>query len=487
MSNSLFTPESAGLAAARPWSGTAGHAKLFMHVSAAWFPVALVILDFMLIGIFSFIMLKGWEGSRGSLELDAIVAFDVTLLGLGFLKINHFYKVERLASPRAMARDMIPIWSLIALAGFLAGALLSRAPDVSMLWLAAWTIYGLAWLVAARLLAALAFALCVRRGRLTRPLVIIGSAELAAQLRTRLEGNKHGIRIEAVLETQRQAGAASSMEALLSLQQRQVIDTIVIALPPAEADGVAAVIRRVTAHPVKIRLLAGPASLLPPRNGYVKFGELPGMRLAMIADHPIPLWGRVVKNLLDRFVALMALLAFGPLMLICVAGIKLNSPGPVLFRQRRIGYRNRIFNVYKFRSMHRETAPALDLTVRNDPRIFAFGHVLRKLSFDELPQLFNVLKGNMSLVGPRPHMPEARAAGQYYYDIVTEYPLRHHVKPGITGWAQVNGWRGPTETEEQIEERVRHDLYYIDNWSLALDVKILVKTLFVGFFGNNES
>jgi len=473
------------MAAPRPWSGTPARARVSIHISPAWFPAALVVGDLGLMGVLGFIMLHGWRMAGDDLDLDAIIAFDAALLGLTLLKLNHFYKVERLVAPRAMAREIIPIWSFIALAVFITGALLRVAPHVSLLWFAAWYICGLGGLCAARLLVASAFALCVRRGWLRRAVVVVGAVELAGLLSKRLAGNKHGIKLAAVLETQAPEGPAACLEALLSLQQRQVIDMIIIALPPAEADGLQAVIKRVTAHPVKIRLLAGPAALQPPRTGYVAFGEMPGMQLGVIADHPIPLWGVIAKNLLDRFVALMALLLFGPLMLICVAGIKLNSPGPVLFRQRRIGYRNQIFDVYKFRSMHRGTVPALDLTVRNDPRIFAFGHVLRKLSFDELPQLFNVLKGNMSLVGPRPHMPEARAAGQYYYDIVMEYPLRHHVKPGITGWAQVNGWRGPTETEEQIEQRVRHDLYYIENWSLALDIKILVKTLFVGFFGKN--
>jgi lipopolysaccharide/colanic/teichoic acid biosynthesis glycosyltransferase len=125
------------------------------------------------------------------------------------------------------------------------------------------------------------------------------------------------------------------------------------------------------------------------------------------------------------------------------------------------------------------------LTKRNDPRIFKFGEFLRKFSLDELPQLFNVLKGDMSLVGPRPHIQEARAAGILYFKAVPNYPARHRVKPGITGNAQVSGWRGPTETIEQIENRVAHDLDYVENWSLSGDIKILFKTIFVGFFGEN--
>ena len=195
--------------------------------------------------------------------------------------------------------------------------------------------------------------------------------------------------------------------------------------------------------------------------------------------------GLLIKTLFDKAAATLALLLFVPVMIGCVIGIKLTSPGPVLFRQKRIGYRNREFHVFKFRSMHVSACNTGKLTVRNDQRIFAFGQLMRKLSLDELPQLFNVLLGDMSMVGPRPHMPEATAAGQLYFEVVQEYAARHRVKPGITGWAQVNGWRGPTETIDQLENRIMHDLHYIDNWSLGLDVMILIKTMFVGFFGQN--
>ncbi len=200
---------------------------------------------------------------------------------------------------------------------------------------------------------------------------------------------------------------------------------------------------------------------------------------------PMGRGGQLAKALLDRAVAAAAILAFGPVMLLCALAIKLSSPGPVLFRQSRIGYGNRPFAVYKFRSMHQADCNTGLLTTRNDKRIFPAGRIMRKLSLDELPQLFNVLLGDMSLVGPRPHMPEARAAGKLYHEVVEDYANRHRVKPGITGWAQINGWRGPTETFAQLENRVLHDLHYIENWSLRLDIYILAKTAFVGFFGKN--
>jgi lipopolysaccharide/colanic/teichoic acid biosynthesis glycosyltransferase len=192
-----------------------------------------------------------------------------------------------------------------------------------------------------------------------------------------------------------------------------------------------------------------------------------------------------LKGAIDRIAAMTALVFFAPLFLVIACGISLSSPGPVFYRQMRVGYQGHMFRIFKFRTMHVSDKPNTRLTQRNDPRIFAFGSILRKLSLDELPQLINVVNGDMSLVGPRPHMPEARAAGKLYYEAVNEYAARHRVKPGITGWAQINGWRGPTETLEQIERRVEHDMYYIENWTLTLDIVILIRTLFVGFFGKN--
>jgi lipopolysaccharide/colanic/teichoic acid biosynthesis glycosyltransferase len=156
-----------------------------------------------------------------------------------------------------------------------------------------------------------------------------------------------------------------------------------------------------------------------------------------------------------------------------------------LFRQKRIGYKGKAFDILKFRTMVVAQDVDTRLTVRDDPRVFKFGGFLRRFSLDELPQLINVLKGDMSLVGPRPHMPEAQAGGKYYFDAVIEYADRQRVKPGITGWAQVNGWRGPTETIAQIERRVEHDIYYIENWSLLLDFYILARTALLGFYGKN--
>lgn len=167
--------------------------------------------------------------------------------------------------------------------------------------------------------------------------------------------------------------------------------------------------------------------------------------------------------------------------------IKLDSPGPVLFRQKRYGRNNKLIGVLKFRSMyhHARDPNGTQLTTRNDPRVTRVGAFLRRTSLDELPQFFNVIRGEMSVVGPRPHALLCKAGGVLYQDAVENYDWRHRIKPGITGWAQVNGWRGETETVDQIRKRVEHDIYYIENWSLLLDVKIIFKTIFGGFTGRN--
>ena len=179
-------------------------------------------------------------------------------------------------------------------------------------------------------------------------------------------------------------------------------------------------------------------------------------------------------------VALFAL----PMAAIALA-IKFDSPGPILFKQNRLGFNDTPFELWKFRTMHAdmEDPDCIVQATRDDPRVTRLGRFLRRTSLDELPQLFNVLRGDMSIVGPRPHAAGTKAQGHLFDEIVDRYAARHRVKPGITGWAQVNGWRGETDTVDKIQKRVEHDLYYIDNWSVWLDFLIIAKTVMVLFRG----
>jgi putative colanic acid biosynthesis UDP-glucose lipid carrier transferase len=211
-----------------------------------------------------------------------------------------------------------------------------------------------------------------------------------------------------------------------------------------------------------------------------------GVPMLGVWRRPFSYWERVGKAVEDRVGALLLLLAVAPLLLLIAVLIKVNSRGPVLFRQERVGYEGERFQVFKFRTMQvaqsEKDRRAVTQATRDDPRVTAVGRFLRRTSLDELPQLLNVLTGEMSLVGPRPH---ALAHEDGFARLASEYFSRHRVKPGITGWAQIQGFRGEIDDPEKIRRRVEADLYYIDNWSLYLDLKILFITPFVAFFGEN--
>ncbi|MGA9866819.1 MAG: exopolysaccharide biosynthesis polyprenyl glycosylphosphotransferase [Acetobacteraceae bacterium] len=189
-------------------------------------------------------------------------------------------------------------------------------------------------------------------------------------------------------------------------------------------------------------------------------------------------WRASIKRVEDIAIAIATLIVLAPLMLLIAAWIRFDSPGPVLFRQRRVGFAGRDFQMLKFRTMRAAAEPAgVRQATRGDARVTRFGAFLRRASFDELPQLFNVLRGDMSLVGPRPHAPGTCAAGRPFETVVPFYPARHRVRPGMTGLAQVRGWRGETDTEEKIVRRVQCDLEYIGGWTVWLDIAVLARTL----------
>ena len=232
-----------------------------------------------------------------------------------------------------------------------------------------------------------------------------------------------------------------------------------------------------------LKILPVPVHLVPDANA-ARFLRYPLVATgntftAELRRAPLSWKERALKRALDLAGASLALLVFAPVMLVTAALIKLSSKGPVFFRQTRNGFNGRAFRIFKFRTMRvLEDGPTIVQAQKNDPRVTPIGKWLRKTSIDELPQLFNVLKGDMSLVGPRPH---AAAHNTEYEQIIGNYAFRHHVKPGITGWAQVNGYRGETRALELMQKRVEHDLWYINNWSLWLDVRILLGTAVTAF------
>ena len=248
---------------------------------------------------------------------------------------------------------------------------------------------------------------------------------------------------------------------------------ILLALPWGDAGRMEFVRDQIKLLPVAVRLL--PDSRVRLLTNYTSSAR---QRVLSIEIQRTPLSGaeRFVKRGMDIFLATLALVFFLPVMALTAIAIKLDGPGPVIFKQHRKGFNGRQFIMFKFRTMTvQENGPSVAQVTRNDPRVTAIGRLLRSASIDELPQLLNVLKGDMSLIGPRPH---AVAHDNHFEKILSDYAFRHHVKPGITGWAQCNGARGATPSVEHISERVKLDLWYINNWSLWLDVQILFKTFF---------
>ena len=214
------------------------------------------------------------------------------------------------------------------------------------------------------------------------------------------------------------------------------------------------------------------------------FSEVVGIQMLDLSASPITGELRLLKAVQDFVLASLILLLISPLLLAIALAIKLTSRGPVLYQQKRHGWNGEEIWVYKFRSMvvHHEAGSQVTQASKNDSRITPLGAFLRRTSLDELPQFINVLQGRMSIVGPRPH---AMAHNEHYKELVPGYVLRHKVKPGITGWAQVNGFRGETDTLDKMEKRVEYDLYYIEHVSLWLDLKIIVATVFKGFMHKN--
>jgi exopolysaccharide biosynthesis polyprenyl glycosylphosphotransferase len=264
---------------------------------------------------------------------------------------------------------------------------------------------------------------------------------------------------------------------LIELGKTRKIDWILLALPPTAEHRLLSIVQRLKALSVPIGLCPQHVGSMVPYRTVDYAGD--GVPVSLLADRPIKRWDAVIKWGEDFFIGGIVTLLLLPVLAIIALAIKLNSPGPIIFKQRRHAVNNREFDIYKFRTMRWSPATAtvnLEQTSHHDERVTRVGRFLRASSLDELPQLFNVLKGDMSLVGPRPHAVNMRTEDRLGPEITDMYAHRHRVKPGITGWSQVNGARGATDTTAQLRRRVKLDLHYIKHWSLLFDLKILALT-----------
>lgn len=350
-------------------------------------------------------------------------------------------------------------------------------------WILGWWLSGLVGLTIERVVTEKLRARLVARKRLTERYAIYGASEQACPMIERMR-NQEGIEVVGVFDDRRTrisrdiAGIPLSggMTELAALAEAGDVDRVVIALPLTAMQRIAQLVKSVYALPliIDVGFDACPSEVI----NFKSANRIAGSLLIEIFARPLDGWRHFVKICEDRLLSAILLLMALPLICVIAVLIKLDSPGPVFFRQPRYGFGGRVFEAIKFRTMYVTQTDALgaQLTRRDDPRITRVGRFLRRTSLDEVPQLFNVLRSEMSLVGPRPHPLAAKAADVLYHDAVGHYALRHRVRPGITGWAQVNGWRGETETLAQLQKRVEYDLNYIEHWSLWLDIRILLRT-----------
>jgi Undecaprenyl-phosphate glucose phosphotransferase len=357
-------------------------------------------------------------------------------------------------------------------------------------WYAIWATAGTTWVIASRLIARWLLARMTATGLFDSRIAVYGAGRVAERLAAHIADPSLATRLVGNYDDRSSRdhhGDAypvnGTLDDLIALGRRGGVDQIIIALPPSADRRTHDVARRLSQLPVSLHVCTHLASDLVddlPTNGVSRLGPI---GLMDIKTKPLSDWGRHVKAVEDAVIAALMLVLLAPLMAFIALAVKWDSPGPALFKQRRHGLNRRVIEVLKFRSMRvAEDGAAVKQATRDDPRVTRLGRFLRSTSLDELPQLINVLKGEMSLIGPRPH---ALVHDDHYGEMLEGYANRHRVKPGMTGWAQVNGFRGPTETPDKMQARVDHDLWYIDNWSLWLDLRILAMTVIVGLRHKN--
>lgn len=404
-----------------------------------------------------------------------------------FLHFLRLYSVPALLRPvksvPKLAAAIFAVFSVIVSLVFFSKV----GETYSRVWLGSWMLASLGAATVFRFAVSRKIQSLTAQGRLNRRAVIVGGGETAARLIEALEGSRNSdVSIVGVFDDRNDARSPcmvagypklGTIDQLEEFARTVRIELLLITLPVQAESRLLELARKLWILPVDIRLSANSQRFRYRPRAYSYIGNVPFLD---IFDRPLGDWDSIIKTISDKLIASVALLVTSPIMLLIAAAIKLESRGPVLFKQSRYGFNNELIKVYKFRSMYADNcdADAVKLVSKGDPRVTRIGRLIRKASLDELPQLFNVLQGGLSLVGPRPHATQAKADNALYQEAVEGYYARHRVKPGITGWAQVNGWRGETDTVEKIQRRVEHDLFYIENWSLLLDLYILLRTPF---------
>jgi Undecaprenyl-phosphate glucose phosphotransferase len=421
-----------------------------------------------------------WWG-EGAAVSPAIYQWQVLAGCLLAANCLHFAGLYRVASLRRPLRHLAAVatnWIGVVLAIAAAAAITGTADAAFRDRILLWALSALGGLAGARLIYWTWLARWSRGSKLVANVAIVGPQRAAARLARRIASASEGeARIVGAFHTSSSAQsspAEDDVHALVRLARQMRIDEVLVSIDCAEDMGDA--FAALAELPVDVKVCLEFGNGAPPGSA-----AIPAL---LLCRRPLAGWRIVVKRAMDIALSAALLLFFLPLMLVIAVLVKCDSRGPVIFRQRRFGFNRQPITVYKFRTMY--AGGGDDTTVPQarpqDPRVTRLGRFLRRSSLDELPQLFNVLRGDMSLVGPRPH---ATVHDEKYAALVDGYLARHRVQPGITGWAQVRGFRGETDTLEKMVKRIEHDLFYIEHWSPLFDLRILALTLRYGFLHRN--
>jgi Undecaprenyl-phosphate glucose phosphotransferase len=460
-------------------------------VQSAYSPIVIAgvlrLIDFVLI---SFIGLALYFGYGTAAVEDwwnyPILAFSIAAATVVILQILDIYQVQHLQAGFLRIPRLLLCWCVVFIPA-LGLSHVARLDDSSLrIWFAAFFCAGIVALISERFAVRAVLGKWAKDGRLDRRTIIVGADENGERLITALRAQEgSNLDILGVFDDRNDGRAKEicagvpklgKVDDILEFAQRTRVDLILFALPISAEKRILQMLRKLWVLPVDIHLSAHTNELFFRPRYYSNLGKMPTLPMF---EKPIADWDMVAKLMLDRFVGALLLLLTVPLMAIVALAIKLDSGGPIFFHQKRFGFNNESIDVLKFRSLHHHRADPLasKVVTKNDSRVTRVGRFIRKTSLDELPQLLNVVfKGNLSLVGPRPHAVQGKLQNRLFDETVDGYFARHRVKPGITGWAQINGWRGEIDNETKIQKRVEFDLYYIENWSALFDLYILCRT-----------
>lgn len=455
---------------------------------------AMGILDALIIFASGMIILSSYVGWSKSTYGMYLVAMAINVgVTVSIFNSRGLYTLGSLDLPLRQIKKILPLYATVFLILLSIAFGLKISDHFSRIWAFSWWLSSTTLMCLSRVAAQRLIHRFAQSGHIRRNIALFGAGEQGNRIIKQLQSENdpwdtivgvfddRGSRAHPDLEGRAVKG---SVDELYAYCRSNNVDEVIVALPSSADERIIEIVNKLCELPVNVRIASDLIGLHFIGSSY---STMNGVHMLDVATKPEAGWRFIFKVVQDRVLGALLVLLTLPLLLLIAIAIRIDSPGPILFRQRRYGFNRELILIYKFRSMYheQEDESAVTSTTKNDPRVTRVGAFLRRTSLDELPQLFNVLKGEMSIVGPRPHAMQSRAAGALFEDAVDGYANRHKVKPGITGWAQVNGWRGETDTIEKLEERVRHDIYYIEHWSVFLEIWIFIRTISAVFKRTN--